>query len=1657
MPLREPINRIRQKLLNISSSNRLINFKHSAKSSVRVIDEVPSFLYETIVGGDPLYFKPLPPQTGEYVEKYNNTQNIREVNRKDVLTDQAQQISKEMWAKFWKINNNFDLPEDVCAKRHEDKYIQTYLYPDELESVLRQLCSKAHTAIEETGANMLFLSFGFLQWAESQQEQTRLAPLVLVPIIIEKDALDKKTGTFLYKINYSGEDVIDNLSLREKLRIDFGVELPVYEEEEGVEKYFKKVFSTVEGKAGWGIKRNVTLSLFNFGKLLMYLDLKPEEELMSHELIRKLFLGEHGGNTSSEDEYTEKEIDQWDRECCVLDSADSSQHSCIIDVLKGKNVVIEGPPGTGKSQTITNIIGALFNVGKSVLFVSEKLAALEVVKRRLDRMGLGDFCLELHSVNTQKSKLIQDIKKRTDMRSVELDMVALDRIVRQHARDKEVLCNYVRKINQKYMESEKTIGDILSSTARIRTEIQGYLHYFTTMGAAPDSRRVQEENLLDIKKKIEVYRQKLEHIFARFERIENHPWHGVENPKLSVYDKELVVKATELIEVDMCELLSRVKKFVLDYSLKSAITLKSTDKLLGEIATIPVSSGMEELRMLNVLKSENSRSQLRGLLSDLGRYKKMKDLLFVDNPNYKSHNCAMNNELLGAVKYFKGKVAEEIYVSGMVDIINRLANVKCLFEKNSYVFESFIKKFNISTQMCYSNVEVIRQIINVMSLCPEQALSLKGFVFDNFFKVSDTIDALMCDVDALKSSRDVVDAVFDLEKTITVEDVVGMADVIRNGGIFALFKSSYREARRKYLSIARNKKTFKVGPVLANLEIYKKYLSLNEAFLKKPEYINVYGSYLSVDSTPAQAISLMLKWVQAVREKLTFIWGVSTSPLEIIKNMGEEENRDFSQMAKASIGDIDRIIGLLCSVDTDITSDVKKTEGDLTKTISTILKGMESLVAFSREFNTPPSVANVERFLTTWKSFDEVNASLSNQKILSDYFAGWTTSIEAVVVALESTLILAEALSKMDSLGDVLSDKDMPAIKRNIINDASEINEKLLKLRQSIRHITELAHLREDLWWPEDKSLDDILLRIQKAKISQDDYEDWISYYYSKSQLMDCDLAECIDLIEKCHVPLGKINHFLLYKIFNDLAREILGANRDLNNFDGIEHSGVRSSFQKVDDMLIQMQRKLVARKLSIKPVPEGIDSPRVGEKTEFALLKHEMNKMRRHIPIRQLLLKSGEALRALKPCFMMGPLAVCQYLDRSNAQFDVLIIDEASQVKPEDALGAISRVKQVVIVGDTKQLPPTSFFQRTEDSEFSEDMVGMEENESILEVSSNVFKNSRMLRWHYRSQHESLIRYSNKMFYNNNLVLFPSPHFNDNRFGVKYQFVKGVYSAGKNPKEAKEVVQRIKEHILNSPNDSLGVVAMNSEQAELIEIELENLLKQEPELEEVLGRLRNGVEPFFIKNLENVQGDERDVIFISVVYGPDENGNVFQRFGPINSPNGWRRLNVLFTRSRKRTVVFSTMNSSQVIIGANASKGLQAFYGFLKFAETGSIPSEIVINEGQLPQSPFEEDVIAILERQGFKCVPQVGVAGYFIDIGIINPKREGSFIIGIECDGATYHSGKTARDRDRLRQMILEQLGWNIYRIWSVDWFKNKQRQIDKLITHINELSRM
>ena len=583
------------------------------------------------------------------------------------------------------------------------------------------------------------------------------------------------------------------------------------------------------------------------------------------------------------------------------------------------------------------------------------------------------------------------------------------------------------------------------------------------------------------------------------------------------------------------------------------------------------------------------------------------------------------------------------------------------------------------------------------------------------------------------------------------------------------------------------------------------------------------------------------------------------------------------------------------------------------------------------------------------------------------------------------------------------------------------------------------------------KSLADSVIR-QRSQLHP-----WCAWREVRGQALVLELAPAIEALEESDMATDELCAAFEKAYHVAGLRHRLNHSPPLRDFWQGEHEQLIRQFRELDDRHMRLSVEMARARCAAR-MPGARNRDAVPN-SELGILQRERAKKARHKPVRRLLSEIPAILPRLKPCLLMSPLSVAQFLDPSCAPFDLVVFDEASQIAVWDAVGAIARARQVVVVGDPKQLPPTNFFQRTETDEFALDDGMFEDLESILDECLGSGLPAYHLNWHYRSRNEKLIAFSNHYYYENRLFTFPNPETGSP--GVAWRHVpEGCYDKGasrSNRGEAEAVVREILARLSDPARQtqSLGVVTFSQAQQDLVENLLETARRAHPEIEAYFDE--NLEEPVFVKNLENVQGDERDVILFTVGYGPDAEGKISMNFGPLNREGGERRLNVAVTRAKMEVLIFSTLRAEQIDLSRTKAPGVAHLKAYLEFARRGprvlGVPEHAEKTEAS---AGFEREVARFLESHGHAVHERVGCSGYRIDLAVVNPGDADGYLAGIECDGRSYRQAATARDRDRLRQMVLESLGWNMLRVWIAEWHRDRDAAEKRLLEDLSNLKK-
>jgi len=710
--------------------------------------------------------------------------------------------------------------------------------------------------------------------------------------------------------------------------------------------------------------------------------------------------------------------------------------------------------------------------------------------------------------------------------------------------------------------------------------------------------------------------------------------------------------------------------------------------------------------------------------------------------------------------------------------------------------------------------------------------------------------------------------------------------------------------------------------------------------------------------------------------------------------------------------------------------------------------------------NTPISGDNqIEQLFIHNRKLEEVQSLLQNSRFgvvkqsLKFLFKDEQTDLsdidyKAGLIQHLSTITNNWGQNALGKWVQVLQDNNMQysdELKQGNFSDIAEFLKLTTSFNEQKNYFETLTgiHFQQKENW-----LNETEIQLQSIQTHLPQLRNWINYIQLRNQGEGLKLHWLINDYEGLLCNSENISDYFIYTVHTSIAQRIISQHESLSLFNvGLFESKIEQ-YKKIakdfQNLTIQELRVKLAAQLP-NTTAEAMQS------SEISILQRAIKNRGRGLSIRKLFDQIPELLPRIAPCMLMSPISAAQYFDVNTKHFDIVIFDEASQLPTCEAVSALARAKQCVIVGDPKQMPPTSFFSTLK---FDEENIDVEDLESILDDCLSLSVPSKYLLRHYRSKHESLIAFSNVNYYENKLLTFPSS--DDLNRKVKYHHVIGYYDKGKtstNKFEADAIVHYIKSHYNDSKKRklSIGVVTFSQTQQNLIEDKLQKLFKSDPTLEELTNESN---EPLFVKNLENVQGDERDIILFSVCYAPDEAGKMSMNFGPLNRDGGWRRLNVAVTRARYEMHIFASLQPDQIDLGRTSAEGVAGLKAFLRFAENGHLSVRPEDVQETFDKQHLSASISEKLQEKGLEVKCNIGTSGFKVDIGIIHPDKPQQYILGIVVDGHYYYSAHTTNDREMVLPSVLKALGWNIYRIWTIDWHENSNKIIELVMEKVNQL---
>ena len=1657
------LDRWKQKLLDLTLNNRQLNFKDSKKNLPILCPDLGT-LEDALADGKTFKIFPRLEDLGE-----TNARNA-DVHRSRTGKESLDEMLRE---EFHSRRLHADVGEAEINRR------------------LLEIYRAAKLSIEENGANTLYLALGFLAWYETKSSpKRRLAPIILIPLEIERRSIQEG-----FSVKQGDDEPMVNVTLLAHLAADFELTIPgldpIPRDEHGIDvalilRKFREAIVEVDR---WEVLEMAYIGHFSFTKFLMWRDLEVRaDDLQKNAIVRHLI---HTPSEMYPDDGVFPDPDRLDEThrpeetFCPL-SFDSSQLAAVHAAAAGKSFVLHGPPGTGKSQTITNIIAHNLALGKTVLFVSEKRAALEVVHRRLLESGLGPFCLELHSNKSHKKEVLGQLEQSLNAHVGHSSEEWLEG-AQKLAMTRQELNAFVSALHAVRESGESVFHGI--------SQLIGHRDVALLKFAWPSVAQIDRQRLNSLRETV----RQLQLAGAQVGHPATNAWAGVgcetwtPDFRNTVGERlEELIQATDSLAEATAAISFMVGMQESDWSKDDLDNLAQiADALLG-CPSVPtallISSEWEKLKVsiLNLVPHGRQRDYARQNL--FCRYREGLLALDLDELSQKWATVEQARFLPQLIGYgndwSRSELGTQAEITAAILCAPSLPPELLASSKWEELKKSVLKLVDHGRQCT-----IIRQ--NLICRYGEGLLALD----------LDELSQIWAAVEQARFLPQFIGYGIDWSRGELDNQAEISSAILNSPSLPAELLSSRKWEELKMLVMKLVAHGRKCDDLRQNL--FCRYgdgiLSLDHATLaqqwtasQKMWFLPRWFGSRTIRKTLSRVtlsghmplhsiIAADLELAQALLQEQHSFKGVEVQLNEVLNQCWSRDRSNWNYVRQAFSA-----VALPCHMSQDeaISAGLEEAlalrreqqlladaEAQLRETLNQYWLREKSNWESIRKMLAGVTLSGEMPLDTEVKADLHLALTLREEEHFLNISAPWAGEIlgqhwnwDEAVMCLERTETLKRVATSVAGADNNLVNRFLHAWAPLVINGKDQVSEGgpigqrlqaykktltgFMKAEDTLVKLLAIGPIsvsgggaaNQGGFLPAVREHGDLWLEnINGLKA-------WCHWRSVRRESVAFNLQPLIDAYEAQRLPAEKLQEAFNRGFYQWWCDAIIGAEPALCGFFSTAFEDKIRQFKEIDDKYTLLTRKEIQSRVAARLPPGQAQNPN----SEMGLLRRQLQMQRAHLPVRSLIQKIPNLLPRLKPCLLMSPISVAQYLDPSHSVFDLVIFDEASQIPVWDAVGAIARGREAIIVGDPKQLPPTNFFSRTDsgDGVDADDSL-VDDLESILDDCIAAQLPERHLNWHYRSRHESLIAFSNYHYYGNRLLTFPSPH---QEFGVSFRHVVGEYDKGKsrtNRAEATAVVSEVLGRLLDPQraNFSIGIVTFSQAQQQLIDDLLEETRRQHPEIEPYFSD--GTAEPVFIKNLENVQGDERDVILFSICYGPDATGRVSMNFGPMNRDGGERRLNVAITRARQEVIVFSTLRAEQIDLTKTRAQGVSDLKCFLDYAERGPVAiaeRRATEAEGEC-ESPFEMQVCDALRDKGYTVHPQVGCSGYRVDLGIVDPERQGRYLLGIECDGANYHRSKTARDRDKLRESILIGLGWTIHRVWSTDWWEKPDDELVRI----------
>ncbi len=1532
--------------------------------------------------------------------------------------------------------------------RKSNELLPAWSDENQLEKTLRNLIRRSHSEYTERGIRVLYITFGELRWFEKETKQEIISPLLLTPVELFKETT---RGPFKIKVPLVEDEILVNPALMLKLRYEFGIELPVLLDDEvhSPTEYLTEVNELVKD-LGWRAEASNYLGLFSFAKLAIYQDLTDnQDEITKHPIIKSL-------SGIPQDGLVQSDLPKVDDLDTIIDpkstyqilDADSSQQLCVQYALRGQSFVMQGPPGTGKSQTIANIISEYIAAGKSILFVSEKMAALEVVYNRLKEKNLDEYCLELHSYKANKREVINELNRvlvEHLKASKGMSEAEVERLVKRRTQ----LNSYSEALHRIRSPSNKSVYQLLNEVSELR-EFQDVSSGYTSFDV------LDQKTIFNMEDKIRA----LSNCWNVVDEGSSFPWKECKTASYTIETRSEWANILTTIIDSSKTIDAKAHAYCKALMIDPPKTLEDYEAI-QMFSNIVSSNPYPPIKWLENVDLTKIREEAEKLESEWKSYRTSRDKInSLYDSRFKILTIRKANRIETALLLTKEQLSDKDpegtllrQIDALKEYADETLNSTDEWEKTA---EDISRILNLTPKELTFNQ--CHQLVKLVELCESNTKPERNWLDQS------TLDETQKNLERAKKDYrkrdDLQQKLAEYNEGVMKLDLQETARYLEGPGssIFRYLRPSYYQIMKEISRTAKHgqvpdtiisdlKTAHELKELLSKINTEQAETEKKLGSYYKTDYIDFNGAEKAVRiAKEALITSGSARAPKALRDNLC----IGTTPTEELvtsaKKLRESlqkwrnKSKEFEILLPEKIPNhknkiLDSPLPTLKEWIINLAYKLKELQEETNDALVTAStphpRTYRELLSDLRESNDLKLFE--ENVAEKTPQYKETYGSLYNEM---------STEWDKIVDAIDWTRSLLKAApSKIgDQTKVTLTDRSISPPTLNIKDQNTLIYTSIDELN---------SRFTRRLWLKEKYALTipEILDVAENLYSRVDDLQNWVDYKSLKISLSELGLKSFVDQIIEKRLQKRDLVNIFKKSMITGLLNHILEGDINLKSFRGKVHDQIVDDYRALDSNLIEeTPPKVIATANTNKPQGVFVET----QDSEISILRREAAKKRRQMPLRHLFDKIPHLIRKLKPCLMMSPISVSQFLIPGRLHFDLVVFDEASQILTEDAVGSIYRADSLIVAGDNKQLPPTQFFQYTIDSddEWDEALDDVNVFDSVLDECISIGLPVKMLNWHYRSRHDSLITFSNNNFYEGKLQLFPSAIHKGEGLGLEQIYISdGIYDRGgtrNNEKEAQTVADIVFKQLKDHPSKTLGVVTFSISQMNTVKDRIEAHLEKNPKLEKMLheDRLRG----FFVKNLENVQGDERDVMILSVGYGYDKKGALSMNFGPLNKEGGERRLNVAITRAREKIILVSSIKSSDINLNLTNSAGAKHLHDYLAYAES---KTQLPDNPDEKPKeiSAIEREIIDAVQKLGYVTDPLIGESSLKINIGVKTHEEPDRYIMGIILDGESYRLAATARDRDRLRAQILEGMGWTIYRIWSPEWVQKTSSEIKRL----------